>query len=82
MKTILNRNNWQVQCTTGNEQKGQKQSATLPYIFAHNVGSNCLACSEFLRAANCCQHKAKFAIRKNKTHAKLKRFTVNSCIIC
>ena len=56
---------------------------TLLHIFAYNFGSICpifkiklLPYSELLRAANFCEQNAEFAIRNNKTYAKIKRFTV------
>ena len=58
---------------------------TLLHIFAHNFGSICLifkiqllAYSELLRAAIFCGHRAEIAKRNNKTHAKIKRYTVYS----
>ena len=55
----------------------------LLHIFVHNFGSNCLifkiqllACSELLRAANFCDQRPEIAIHKNKTHAKIKWYTV------
>ena len=66
-------------------KKDQNTKVTLPNVSGHNFGSNgqifkiqLLLWSELLHAAIFCDHRAEFAIHKNKTHAKIKRFTVSS----
>ena len=61
----------------------RKMRVTLLHVFANNFGSICpifkiqlLPYSELLLAAKFCVLGAEFAKRNNKTHAKIKRFTV------